>query len=202
METCPQHSRPGMLFSAHGHRLYRLTCDEFAELTAGGVCDVCRIEPAPAKGRRTGLQIDHDHRRVWAVRGVVCASCNGRLALIDRHVNEPNDAELAYLRDPWWARQPGSAPTLVRATRKDDPASRASLADGSPWAQLEPDERWAMSDDETRLKRQPRRPNGAEYSRFEFRVPADVLAEAKARAAEREETLASAIVAFLKRYAK
>lgn len=52
------------------------------------------------------------------------------------------------------------------------------------------------------VTRQTRRPNGAESKALNVRVPADVLEAAKARAAEREETLSAAIVAFLRRYSR
>ena len=52
------------------------------------------------------------------------------------------------------------------------------------------------------MKRQQRRPNGAESQMLSIRVPADVKAAAQRKAAEREETLSAAVVAFLRRYAR
>lgn len=51
------------------------------------------------------------------------------------------------------------------------------------------------------VTRQQRRPNGAASRNLNVRVPADVLDAAKAAAAEREETLSAAVVAFLRKYA-
>jgi predicted HicB family RNase H-like nuclease len=50
--------------------------------------------------------------------------------------------------------------------------------------------------------RQPRRPNGAESKNLNIRVPADVLEDAKKRAAANEETLSSVVVRFLREYGK
>lgn len=49
--------------------------------------------------------------------------------------------------------------------------------------------------------RQQRRPNGSESSNLNVRVPSDVLAAAKAKAAENEETLSAAVVRMLREYA-
>lgn len=58
------------------HWRYQLTCVEFGQLLkrANGVCEICgRFARKP--------YIDHDHDLgVWAVRGLVCPSCNTRLA--------------------------------------------------------------------------------------------------------------------------
>ena len=51
------------------------------------------------------------------------------------------------------------------------------------------------------VTRQPRRPNGVESKNLNVRVPPDVLESAKAKAAEREETLSAAVVQFLRDYA-
>lgn len=48
--------------------------------------------------------------------------------------------------------------------------------------------------------RQQRRPNGAESSNLNVRVPTDVLTAAKAKAAENGETLSAAVVQMLRAY--
>lgn len=53
------------------------------------------------------------------------------------------------------------------------------------------------------LKRQPRRPNGAARARqLQVKVPPDLHDAAKAKAAERGETLSAAVVEFLRTYAE
>jgi len=50
-------------------------------------------------------------------------------------------------------------------------------------------------------KRQPRRPNGAESVNLNIRIDPELREAAKAKAAEREETLSAAVVRFLREYA-
>lgn len=50
------------------------------------------------------------------------------------------------------------------------------------------------------MKRQPRRPNGAESENLNIRVPADIKQAAKDRAAREGETLSAVVVKFLRRY--
>lgn len=52
------------------------------------------------------------------------------------------------------------------------------------------------------VNRQQRRPNGSPSSSLNVRVPPEVLAAAKQRAAEKGETLSAAVVAFLRRYGR
>lgn len=51
-------------------------------------------------------------------------------------------------------------------------------------------------------RRQERRPNGAESKLLTVRVPSELLDAAKERAAEKDETLSAAVVAFLRRYSR
>ncbi len=55
--------------------------------------------------------------------------------------------------------------------------------------------RWAGT-----VKRQPRRPNGAESRNLNIRVPVDVLDAAKTASRERGETLSAAVVDLLRGY--
>lgn len=51
-------------------------------------------------------------------------------------------------------------------------------------------------------ERQERRPNGAEFKLLTVKVPPELHEAAKAKAAERGETLSKAVVDFLRRYSK
>ncbi|WP_260988062.1 endonuclease VII domain-containing protein [Streptomyces sp. CFMR 7] len=53
---------------------YGLTAEDYAKLLAyqGGRCAICR------ETRRTNLAVDHCHK-TEAVRGLLCARCNGQL---------------------------------------------------------------------------------------------------------------------------
>lgn len=82
------------------HRKYMLTCDDYDHLRqrAHGRCEMCRTR---AKDTGHGiLYIDHDPRRGdWAVRGMLCTSCNtivgdGRNVLRTPQV-------IRYLGSPW-----------------------------------------------------------------------------------------------------
>lgn len=84
------------------HRLYHLTCEEFGALLAayGDLCGICKT-----RGSETShgyLAIDHDYEHgYWAVRGMLCATCNKRLG----RDNAFSPAAAAYLADPWWKRR-------------------------------------------------------------------------------------------------
>ena len=84
------------------HRRYHLTCEEFGVLLAAYAdrCGICKI---PGTETRLGyLLIDHDHDRGdWAVRGMLCSTCNRRIR--DGRVPSPEAA--AYLADPWYLRR-------------------------------------------------------------------------------------------------
>jgi hypothetical protein len=59
------------------HRRYLLTCDDYENLRqrACGRCEICGV-PVEETSHRM-LYIDHDCRRGhWAVRGMLCTSCN------------------------------------------------------------------------------------------------------------------------------
>jgi Recombination endonuclease VII len=72
--------------SAHGrcatHRHYKLSCSQYEELLAlsGGGCQICAF---PASEMPQGrLHIDHAGAD-WAVRGLLCISCNSQLGTYD-----------------------------------------------------------------------------------------------------------------------
>jgi hypothetical protein len=86
------------------HVAYHLTCAEFEmlEREADGFCDICA---ADLRHRGTALDIDHDHaigRR--AVRGLLCASCNARLASVDLGLRKPTPAMQDYIENAWYIR--------------------------------------------------------------------------------------------------
>lgn len=95
--TLPDHA------SCATHRNYALTCEQYEGLLAEsrGGCQLCGFPASEMPQRK--LYIDHD-RSVggWAVRGLLCISCNTIIG-IDREVLRT--AEIAaYLADPWYAR--------------------------------------------------------------------------------------------------
>jgi len=57
----------------HFRGRYGIGAAEVAALidSQGGLCAICRSKPA--------VQVDHDHSRGAAVRGVLCDGCNGAL---------------------------------------------------------------------------------------------------------------------------
>lgn len=67
--------------STCNHKHYSLTCDDFEILLqrSGQSCEICKT-PGVNTGHKK-LFIDHDPRQgLWAVRGLLCASCNSKLA--------------------------------------------------------------------------------------------------------------------------
>jgi hypothetical protein len=83
------------------HRHYRMTCDQFDGLMgrAEGRCQVCRRTGEP-DGRGV-LFIDHDSAHGnWAVRGLLCTTCN---TILGKDLNTPrNEAFAAYLQNAWF----------------------------------------------------------------------------------------------------
>ncbi len=75
------------------HDKYALTCAEFDQLVlrAEGRCDRCVI---PMRDP----QIDHDHAiGGWAVRGLVCQSCNQAIDLVERGIRRLDAQTEDYL---------------------------------------------------------------------------------------------------------
>lgn len=92
--TCTFDSTPHLR-----HKLYYLTCEEWADLlaNAAGECQIC--------ARAVRLVVDHDHTIGYrAVRGMICHRCNTRLLKVDTGVREATPEEAAYLASPWHAR--------------------------------------------------------------------------------------------------
>lgn len=85
-----------------GHRVYLLTCDQYERLRieASDRCQICRTSGPETK--HGFLVIDHDaFVGQWAVRGLLCSSCNYRVpyGLV---ATDPRDTD--YLANPWYMR--------------------------------------------------------------------------------------------------
>jgi len=115
------------------HVVHLLTCAEYDDLlaTARGCCMLCWRSDAP-------LCIDHDHQLgPWAVRGLLCRSCNSRLIHVDSGAREATVGVAEYLANPWHLRQPGSVlkQARMRPRAECDGCGRdvAVRPDGGPW---------------------------------------------------------------------
>lgn len=91
------------------HRLYRLTCEEMAALIhrANDSCEICGRPRHRSPNRR--LYIDHDHNiGIWAVRGLLCPSCNTSLGSYPVGVIGFNRRPhvIAYLANPFRTEKP------------------------------------------------------------------------------------------------
>ncbi|MFI6510066.1 endonuclease domain-containing protein [Streptosporangium sp. NPDC050855] len=91
-------------FPAHEtcrHKHYRMTCEQFDRLLdeADNSCQVCRL-PGWQNSKRM-LFIDHDAGRGnWAVRGLLCNTCN---TILGKDLEVPRDAAFAaYLENSWF----------------------------------------------------------------------------------------------------
>lgn len=88
------------------HSSYRMTCEEFDSLLtrAKERCEICRTPP-----EKTGhgiLFIDHDYEvGQWAVRGLLCSTCNSQLPYHQmpyQYFRRHRRAVRCYLASPWW----------------------------------------------------------------------------------------------------
>ncbi|MEU4920286.1 endonuclease VII domain-containing protein [Streptomyces parvus] len=72
--TCRKAKRRAASRSTHLQATYGLSVEDYERLLAyqGGRCAICREK------RRTNLAVDHCHK-TEAVRGLLCARCNGQL---------------------------------------------------------------------------------------------------------------------------
>lgn len=115
------------------HVNYALSCAEFDGLItlARGCCMICKEFATP-------LCVDHDHGLGrWAVRGLVCRSCNQQLRRVDSGERSPSAAIARYLADPWHLHQPSTTAkkARVRPSAKCARCDRdvAVKTDGSLW---------------------------------------------------------------------
>lgn len=85
------------------HKHYRMTCEQFDDLLAesDGRCQICRLHGS--QNSKQLLFIDHESRRGdWAVRGLLCNTCN---TILGKDLEVPRDpAFAAYLENPWFIR--------------------------------------------------------------------------------------------------
>lgn len=85
------------------HAKYRMTCQQYDHLheSASGRCQICNQIERYTSGRK--LQIDHDKALgYWAVRGLLCISCN--VSLGHECISGPEVDH--YLSNPWYAHLP------------------------------------------------------------------------------------------------
>lgn len=96
------------------HQGRRLTCEEYDDLRQimAGCCQMCGV-------RTDLLDIDHDHALGdWAVRGLLCGSCNCTLGWIEQGVRVATPESERYLAYAWHVRQESSAGKRRRAMRR------------------------------------------------------------------------------------
>lgn len=103
--TRPDHDR------CDTHRGYKLSCGQYEALIAraGQLCEICRDSATETAFGK--LFIDHSGPK-WAVRGLLCNTCNTRLR--DGRGWTPGGAE--YLAKTWWIQEcarVGVAPKLA-----------------------------------------------------------------------------------------
>ncbi len=85
------------------HKAYKMSCEDFDGLLerAGHRCEICRragVETTHGK-----LFIDHDRGcGDWAVRGLLCCSCNSRLGMDSAFGNRQDVRQ--FLADSWYLR--------------------------------------------------------------------------------------------------
>lgn len=111
------------------HRVYLMSCDEYDTFVADyeDRCAICR-----RAGHETGhgfLCIDHDpFIGQWAVRGLLCSSCNGRLSMSPGWRPEA----ITYLADPWYLRW-FAALGLSIDPSPEPPVGSTAYAGGHRW---------------------------------------------------------------------
>lgn len=82
-----------------------LGCSQFEQLLARSTqkCEICGA-PGIAGPGRNKLHIDHDHTYPrWAVRGLLCHSCNSALSESAVKAGAPWAAD--YLANSWWVKE-------------------------------------------------------------------------------------------------
>ena len=116
------------------HVGYGLSCAEYDQLLAEsrGCCMLCKRPSVLPR------QIDHDHELgSWAVRGIVCGSCNQCLKWVDCGVKTATADIARYLANAWHLRQPGSAAKRARVRDRTECGECgldvAVRSDGGPW---------------------------------------------------------------------
>ncbi|MFG3051853.1 endonuclease domain-containing protein [Kitasatospora sp. NPDC048239] len=96
------------------HVGYSLNCNEYDDLRglAAGRCMMC----SEATAR---LYIDHDHQLgTWAVRGLICHTCNQGLRYVDAGTRHAGPEVNEYLARAWHRDQPTSAAKQARSRKR------------------------------------------------------------------------------------
>jgi hypothetical protein len=128
------------------HRTRALSCGQFEGLLrrAGGHCEICG-EPGRPEVKGCCLNIDHEHfLGDWAVRGLLCYTCN--LGLRSDRRMPPDPRIVRYIANAWYVQElarlglttempaePGLGSHVVTFTRT---YIRFDVADRSDWITL------------------------------------------------------------------
>ena len=124
--TLPDHDR------CDTHRQYKLNCEQYERLLArcGQLCEICRGSAAETKTGK--LCIDHSGPK-WAVRGLLCNTCN--TSLRDGRGWFPGGPE--YLAGTWWVQE--CARVGVPTKLAPEPAIGSAIRDqfGTVWMHIE-----------------------------------------------------------------
>jgi hypothetical protein len=86
------------------HRRYALNCGQWDVILerAAGKCEICGVLAADLAWAR--LHIDHDPLAgLWAIRGLLCDSCNYRLRMDRRLPQTPQIVR--YLENAWYLKE-------------------------------------------------------------------------------------------------
>jgi hypothetical protein len=97
--------------------MYQMTCDEYEELRAetGNTCTICGIAGELTKPGL--LYLDHDEQvDIWAVRGLLCPSCNVCVTSHPRKIGL--DRVAAYFDGAWYRRRLAAIGQLHAPHRK------------------------------------------------------------------------------------
>lgn len=113
------------------HLHYLLSCDQFEALIAeaGNACQVCGLPGA--ENSQGKLFIDHVGGWNWAVRGLLCNSCNTTLGK-DNEVPR-NESFARYLANPWYVRQLAAKGISVEGPPEPPENSRVRDHQGRIW---------------------------------------------------------------------
>jgi hypothetical protein len=124
---------------ACGHKRYKLTCASMDYLLkrSGGRCEICRVAGVDSSHRM--LYIDHDDGGgYWAVRGLLCGTCNTKL----EHENRFSPEADRYLQNAWFKQR--AAELGVDEYGDDEPTDGRRFVDchGRYWFKPEGQELW------------------------------------------------------------
>ena len=134
--TLPDHDR------CDTHARYLLSCADYEGLLAesAGGCQLCSFPAARMPQRK--LYIDHDYRGDWAVRGLLCISCNSGLGA---YLHPTPIGADEYLSNAWFLRKLAER-SLTIGPDNCEPPPGSIVADhtGNRWLAAAPDEWWPL----------------------------------------------------------